>query len=497
MNIPDILRQHEGKTLEFKRDDSPSTAIARTAVAFANTAGGRIVIGVADKSREILGVDDPLRAEERLANIFADSVVPRIVPDIEIVAWRDTSLVVARIHPGPSKPYHLKSEGPREGVYVRVGSTNRHADPELTAELGRVAQGLAFDEQPMPDLAEDSLDAQAIRTAFEATRTLRPADYDTLRLTTTMDGRRVPTVGGTLLFGADRLARFPDAWIQAARFRGDDRSVIIDSFDITAPLPQAVDQALAFVRRNIAVRMELDGAHRADVWQYPQVALREGIVNAVVHADYSQRGGPIRIAVYDERVEVENPGLLVPGLTFEDLYEGVSKLRNHVIGRVFREIGLIEQWGSGIGRMVAACRAAGLPDPELREVGLRFRVTLRASRDHAPKLDPLDERVLDVLSDASRGLSTTELADHIGRTSRATRTRLRALVDSGLLIEVGSAPNDPQRKYVIAEDRGEYFTKRAHKAAKRMKAIGAELGMTGVDTVELVHQARREEEDRR
>ncbi|MDO8987811.1 MAG: helix-turn-helix domain-containing protein [Coriobacteriia bacterium] len=497
MDIPDILRQHEGKTLEFKRDDSPSAAIARTAVAFANTAGGRIVIGVADKSREVVGVDDPLQAEERLANIFADSVVPRIVPDIEIVAWRDTALVVARIYPGPSRPYHLKTEGPREGVYVRVGSTNRHADPALVADLGRTAQGHTYDEQPMPESAEHSLDAQAIQDAFEGNRVVRPADYDTLRLTTTVQGRRVPTVGGTLLFGSDRLTHFPDAWIQAARFRGDDRSVIVDSLDITAPLHQAVDQALAFVRRNIAVRMELEGARRADVWQYPQMALREAIVNAVVHADYSQQGGPLRIAVYDERIEVENPGLLVPGLTFEDLYEGVSKLRNRVIGRVFREIGLIEQWGSGIGRMVSACRAAGLPDPELREIGLRFRVTLRASRDHAPELDPLDERVLDVLSDAPQGLSTTALAEHIGRTSRATRTRLRTLVDSGLLIEVGSAANDPQRRYVIAEDRGEYSAERAHRAPKRMKEIGAELGLNSADTVALVHEARKEEEDRR
>ena len=106
------------------------------------------------------------------------------------------------------------------------------------------------------------------------------------------------------------------------------------------------------------------------------MALREAIVNAVVHADYSQRGAPIRLAVFDDRVEIENPGLLPPGMTVDDLRRGVSKLRNRVIGRVFHELGLIEQWGSGIQRMSSACRDAGLPEPMLEELGSRFRLTL-------------------------------------------------------------------------------------------------------------------------
>ncbi len=104
--------------------------------------------------------------------------------------------------------------------------------------------------------------------------------------------------------------------------------------------------------------------------------VREAVINAVVHADYSQTGGPVRIAFYDDRIEIENPGILLPGLTLEDVRQGVSKLRNRVIGRVFREVGLIEQWGSGVRRMFDEAESLGLPEPKIEEVGMRLRFTV-------------------------------------------------------------------------------------------------------------------------
>ena len=456
MDVDDLLLRHEGKTLEFKRDDSGRVGIVHTAVAFSNTSGGTILIGVADRTRDIIGVDEPLSIEERVANVLSDSVIPRIVPEIEIVPWRDTQLVAVRVHPGPSRPYHVAKEGAVQGVYVRVGSTNRQADPPLIRELERVSLGRSFDEEPMPGHGTlDSIDIDAAREAYAGIREVRTRDLVTLRLAAETPGGRVPTVGGVLLFGRDRLGEFPDARIQAARFRGRDRSVIVDRLDIETHPHEAVVQALAFIRRNINVGMEIEGARRVDVWQYPPVALREAIINAVVHADYSQQGGPLRVAIFEDRLEIENPGVLVPGLTFDDLYDGVSRLRNRVIGRVFRDLGLIEQWGSGISRMVEACKDAGLRPPESREVGPRSRVTLRAGKVSSPDRDELDETILGALH-KSGGLSTSEVATHIDRTSRATRARLRGLVESGYVVEVGSSANDPHRRYFVAEDPGAY-----------------------------------------
>lgn len=140
------------------------------------------------------------------------------------------------------------------------------------------------------------------------------------------------------------------------------------------------------------------------------------------------------------------------GLTVEDLRQGISRLRNCVIGRVFHELGLIEQWGSGIQRITAACRAAGLAEPGLEEIGLRFRLILPTTPVAAPELDPLDQAIVDLLSDGA-GQTTAVIARHmhIDRTPRATRTRLAALVERGLVREVGTGPRDPHRRYHLTK----------------------------------------------
>jgi ATP-dependent DNA helicase RecG len=97
--------------------------------------------------------------------------------------------------------------------------------------------------------------------------------------------------------------------------------------------------------------LDFSEIRRKDVWSIPLGILREVVINALVHADYSQRGAPTRITFFDDRIEVENPGILLPGMTIEDMKQGVSKIRNHVIARIFRELDFIEQWGSGIRRI--------------------------------------------------------------------------------------------------------------------------------------------------
>ena len=455
MDITDLKTRPEGKTLEFKRDVSSAAPILRTLCAFANTAGGVLLVGIDDRTGAVRGVGEPLDVEERLANIVADGISPRLLPEIEVLPWRDTHVIAVRVHLGPSRPYHLTSAGPAGGTYVRLGSSNRLADAALVAELARTARGESFDETPDLGAGAASLDVAAVERAFTGIRRVRTGDLKTLRLVVSAGGRDVPTVAGTLLFGTDRLDRFPDAWLQLGRFRGDTKSSILDSADARSYLVDAIDDALAFVSRNTALGYEIAGARRLEVPEYPPVAVREAIVNAVVHADYAQTGAPIRVAVFDDRIEVENPGMLVPGLTIADVMGGVSKLRNRAIGRVFRELGLIEQWGSGIQRMTEACRSAGLRDPLLQEIGTRFRVTLFSGRHESPTLDPVDAAALDALRSAG-GMSTSEIAAAIGRTPRATRTRLLGLVERGLVVEIGSGPNDPQRRYHVAEAPARY-----------------------------------------
>ncbi len=419
-------------------------------MAFANTAGGTLLVGVEDKSRHVRGVRGPLDLEERLANLISDLIVPRLMPELEILPWRRTQVLAVQVYPSPSRPHYLKREGLDGGVYVRVGSTNRRADRELVEGLRRFARGEAFDEQPMPGLDSEALDFRAASESFTPVRKLGRADLETLRLVTVHQGRKVPTVGGMLLFGRDRERHFPDAWIQAGRFRGTDKSRIVDRAEIRSFPVRAVEEAIAFVQKHALHGAEIGAVRRRERWSLPPVAVREAVINSVAHADYAQRGAPIRVSIFDNRLEVENPGLLPFGLTVEDLHRGLSKLRNRVIGRVFHALGLIEQRGSGVQRMTTACRDAGLAPPVFEEIATRFRVTLSAERVGPTVLDETDQAILEALA-GGEGRLTSEVAKAIDLTPRATRTRLARLVGRGLVREVGTGPQDPKRRYFRAE----------------------------------------------
>lgn len=262
----------------------------------------------------------------------------------------------------------------------------------------------------------------------------------------------MPTVGGVLLFGSDRRVLFPDAVIELGRFEGADRTELLDMQTVDdMPVP-AIDRAMALAVQYTRERFTTKGVRRQSEGRVPEMALREALVNAVVHTDYSQRGSRIRIAVYGDRVEIENPGLLPFGMTIEDIKSGHSKLRNRVLGRVFHELGLIEQWGTGVQRMIAACRHAGIAEPRFEELGVHFRVTFpfAATLDAEPK--DRDRRILELLKEHG-SLSTAALAKGVGRTTRTLRTQLNRLVDAGLVVVVGSGPNDPQRRYRLPAKR--------------------------------------------
>lgn len=227
-----MLKRPEGKTLEFKRDLSSPDPALRAIVAFANTAGGVLLVGVEDETGRVRGVANPLDLEERLANLISDNIDPRLVPELEILPWRKTHVLAVQVFSSPSRPHHFIREGRETGVYVRVGSTNRRADKELVEELRRSALGEAFDERPMPSLNSEAVDFRAASESFAPLRKLRRNDLETLRLVALHQGRKVPTVGVIILFGPDRERHFPDAWIQTGRFAGTDKSKIVDRAEI-------------------------------------------------------------------------------------------------------------------------------------------------------------------------------------------------------------------------------------------------------------------------
>ena len=307
-----FLSQPEGKTLEFKQDMSSPKGLLKTLVAFANTAGGRLVIGVTD-DKKVIGIENPLDEEERICNMIADTIAPRLVPNLELYTAHDKTLLLVNVFLSGLRPHYLKSEGPETGVYVRLGSSNRQADKHLIAELQRGVSGISFDTLPMPHLSADDLDLPAICSDFSE-RKINDSALHSLKILLKDQGKLVPSQGGMLLYGKERRFYFDDAWIQCGRFIGRDKADIFDHLDIHDPLPKSVDSIMLFLKKHAFRGADFSEVRRKDIWSIPINILREVIINALVHTDYSHQGSPIRIAFFDDRIEVENPGVLLPGL---------------------------------------------------------------------------------------------------------------------------------------------------------------------------------------
>lgn len=164
-----LLSREEGKTLEFKLDCSSLMSIVRTVIAFANTAGGQILIGIRDNSKELVGVEDPSRDESRLCNAFSDMISPQLIPDINVVSYRGLSLLLINV-PHLNGPYYLRSAGLERGSYMRLGSSNRAADSDMLEALRRQAHNLCFDETPLPKMNSEQIDFRVASELFAKQR---------------------------------------------------------------------------------------------------------------------------------------------------------------------------------------------------------------------------------------------------------------------------------------------------------------------------------------
>lgn len=193
-----------------------------------------------------------------------------------------------------------------------------------------------FDESPLAEVDSEALDFRAAAESFAERGLLMKADLQTLRLLTSHGRRLVPTVGGMLLFGLQPERRFPDAWIQCGRFTGTNKTEITDSVECRDMLQKSLEAAYEFIKRHAMQGVAVEGLKHIERVSIPLRAARELLVDAVVHAEDAQQAAPIRVSLFDDGIEIENPGVLLAGLTIDDIRQGVAKLRNRVIGPGFQ-----------------------------------------------------------------------------------------------------------------------------------------------------------------
>lgn len=202
--LDEILSQHEGKTVEFKENASNTLKIIKTVIAFANTTGGVVIIGIRDKTKEIIGVENALQEKERLSNQIAQMIAPMLIPDIDIFNRDGKELLLIKV-PYSAGPFYLKNSKLANGTYVRFGSSNRLADPEMLANLQRALQRTSFDELPCTSAGMDDLDKNFIQPTLRYLfKQFSVKNYESLGLIKSHRQKKYPTYGGLLMFGIEK-----------------------------------------------------------------------------------------------------------------------------------------------------------------------------------------------------------------------------------------------------------------------------------------------------
>lgn len=413
------------KKVEFKERFDKETI--ETAVAFANTKGGIILIGVSDKSR-IKGTQIGKDTLNDWANQISQSTEPRVIPEIEVSEIDDKSVVIIRIKEFPIKPVSVKGK-----YFRRVGNSNRIMPMQEIAQMHFHSAGMSWDKLAARDVTIEEIDVEKvkryIKKANETGRRKVGDDEKPLQVLEKLELRKEgrPTWAATLLFH-ERPQRFlSQAVIHCGRFK--EETMVIDDRMIEGTIIEQVDEAMDFIRKNINVRFVITGKpEREQIWDYPLEALREAVINAVCHRDYTIPSNT-EVRIYDDKLIVWSPGGLPFGITIADLYEPHSSvLRNKGIGGIFYDMGWIEQWGSGIDKMRKACMKAGLPEPQFEEYQ-GFRVIFRK--------DIYTEEYLRDLGLNERQMKAVMYVKEKGKITNKEYREITGLSDEGARIDLG------------------------------------------------------------
>ncbi|MBU2264449.1 putative DNA binding domain-containing protein [Patescibacteria group bacterium] len=480
LNLNDDLpvwQQPESRRLEFKENFPSGNQIAKTVIAFANGAGGRIVFGIRDNPREISGIPDegifPL--EERIAQHIADQCAPLIIPDIYIQACEGRNLLVVEVFSGFQKPYYLKSKGKSGGIYVRIGSANKLASEDVREELERQRRKISFDAVPVFNLSFAEVDLTQFQNDYrKATgRILENDQLKNLGLLFQDRDQWFPTQAAVLLSESPvRKQLFPYAKIECARFKGTDTSVFLDQMSIECPIYAAVEPCLAFIKKNIALSSQIAEVYRKDQWEYPLEAIREAISNAIIHRDYAILGSDIKVAIFDDMLEITSPGALPDTMPIEKLGTGRSEIRNRVLAPIFKDLKLIEAWGTGIQKMQKALENRQEIELILSETGRAFQVQFKKKPNPAHIADRTtvfktvqvpykmrtstvqDAYKLKVLDFCREQRSMQEMMTYMNLKHRASFliNYIHPLLQDQLIsLTVPDKPKSPRQKYIVTE----------------------------------------------
>ena len=409
--------------------------ILKTVIAFANTSGGKIYIGIDDDGK-VLGVQKLDTDILKLSNSIRDSIKPDITLFTSILVEKIDSndVIVVDVQKGASSPYYLTDKGIRpSGVYVRQGASSVPATDVAILKMIRDTDGDNFEELRS---LNQNLDFDFLKKEFEdANIKLEHSQMKTFNI---IDEDGLYTNLGLLL-----SEQCPHT-IKAAVFEGSTKEIFKDRFEFSGSLLKQMKDVYSFLNRYNRTNSEITGLKRTDTREYPEIALREALLNSIVHKEYSYSSSTL-ISVFDDKIEIVTIGGLTKGLSEDDIMLGVSILRNRNLANIFYRLKLIEAYGTGIPKIIESYNEYNVK-PKIEISSNAFKITLpntlkeKSSSKLEKNLSDKEYLIVNMLKE-NEYIKRTDIEKNLSISSSMAIKLLRNMVENSIIEKLGKGKN--------------------------------------------------------
>ena len=415
--------------------------VKKEIIAFANTRGGKIYIGV-EKDRSVCGVDDPDFVIQQISNAARDAIKPDVTLFVRynILTVGEKTVVEVEVQCGAHRPYYIAAKGLRpEGVYVRQGTSSvpasdtairqmiKETDGDNYEEMRSLNQELTFEK------AKEEFKKRGILLEEPQMRTLELIDNDGL-------------FSNLALLLSDQCPHI----IKAATFDGIDGQSFQDRREFGGSLLKQLEDAYAYMDLRNKTSGTFNGLLRIDHKDYPETALREALLNAIVHRDYSMSAGTL-LSVYNNRIEIISIGGLAGGISYDDIMLGVSFCRNKNLANVFYRLQLIESYGTGMGKIMSSYNGSMLK-PNIQVSSGAFKITLPNQNQEFNESKAPYSTMRKSTSKKERSLA--ELLDLFRKEKLLTRVEVETAIDVSTSTAIRFLNDLIQDGYIVCKEKG-------------------------------------------
>ena len=409
--------------------------ILKTVIAFANTSGGKIYIGIDDDGK-VLGVQKLDTDILKLSNSIRDSIKPDITLFTSILVEKidGKDVIVVDVQKGASSPYYLTDKGIRpSGVYVRQGASSVPATDAAILKMIRDTDGDNFEELRS---LNQNLDFVFLKKEFEDANI--KLEHSQMRTFNIIDEDGLYTNLGLLL-----SEQCPHT-IKAAVFEGSTKEIFKDRFEFSGSLLKQMKDVYSFLNRYNRTNSEITGLKRTDTREYPEIALREALLNSIVHKEYSYSSSTL-ISVFDDKIEIVTIGGLTKGLSEDDIMLGVSILRNRNLANIFYRLKLIEAYGTGIPKIIESYNEYNVK-PKIEISSNAFKITLpntlkeKSISKLEKNLSDKEYLIVNMLKE-NEYIKRTDIEKNLSISSSMAIKLLRNMVDNSIIEKLGKGKN--------------------------------------------------------